>query len=239
MGPWTCQERVLRLTPFYRRPTIPWVVQITVESPDSYWAILTAISTAAAALATMAAIVTALVIATRDQRAAHANLLTQLDSGRRQAALDHEVGLLLQLQEQIAKLQGAAYVDAQAVRARIRGLIYALPDASELPAVRLEYLNEPSGPLAMKDLEAVYLIKKRMSDRAAGSGGDRPTSEADMALTVIYVVAFAFEAAGIVLLLLELHDAQPRLSAFRFRPRPAVVLPAVIEVDVAVAHSTR
>jgi len=102
-------------------------VHVTVESPESGWTIVSAIATACAVIA-------ALGIALYGEWRA-----------QRRARVAHEVGLLLQLQERIAEEQMVNLDDpfaARSVRNRIRGLLYALPESYELPAVRWMYLEE-------------------------------------------------------------------------------------------------
>jgi hypothetical protein len=133
-------------------------VKIIVESPDSGWAIATAIGTIGAAVVTAIAVGVAIVTgikdrrmaertAAEDRRAARANVQAQLKASRRRAELEHEVDILLKLQLQVGEYQYCHDTHDTEHRAStylsyIRGLVYALPDQNELPGVRITYLED-------------------------------------------------------------------------------------------------
>jgi hypothetical protein len=148
-------------------------VQITVESPDSFWTIATAVGTIGAAIATAVAVIVAIATGIKDRRAAEtnaekdrqatrANLEAQLEANRRETALEHEVGVLLRLQEQVGEYHYCLDTHDNEHRANtylswIRGLVYALPDPDELPAVQLAYIDRAhQPPRLVQEMERRY-----------------------------------------------------------------------------------
>jgi hypothetical protein len=96
------------------------------------WDVAAALGTIAAAVATAAAVVVALVVGAKDRRAADGAVQAQMAAARRRAAQEHEIELLLAINDQVARYRAHPGAPQQAeAQAVLRGLKHALPEAPE------------------------------------------------------------------------------------------------------------
>jgi hypothetical protein len=128
-----------------------------VDVADSGWTIFAAWGAFIGALATPSAVVAALVSARNDRRAARKALEDQWAHDRDRQAREHELDLLIRLQEQVALARSQQTAPQGAAASEVAGgLVLALSDSTDLVAVRTAF---PPGHNDPGELQAAVTAK--------------------------------------------------------------------------------